>query len=103
VTQLITTFLEGDLSLADGFSLDSDTKGRVLSSGKTLSVTHGEAGTPCLRQVALIDAFITRRVGVAEYTTTPFACYRCAGHKTWWYSFPANASHVTPLAVIIRY
>jgi hypothetical protein len=128
ITQLIATFLEGELSLADVFSLDSDTKGRVLSSGvacivalqvpsafsaiqvshwplgrastllglclgtnpasgvvchtgKTLCVTHGETGTTCLHQVAVIDAFLTRRVGVAEYTTTPFACYRCAGHK----------------------
>ena len=68
MTQLITPLSESDLSRVGVYPLDSNIKGRVLSSGKTLCAPHAEAGTTCPCQVALIDALITREVESAQYT-----------------------------------
>ena len=67
MTQLITSISESDLSRVDVFPLDSNIKGRVLSSSKTLCSAHAEADTTCPCQVALIDALITREVESAQY------------------------------------
>jgi hypothetical protein len=68
MTQLITPIPESDLSLVDVFPLDSNIKGRVLLSGKTLCAPHAEAGTTCPCQVALMDALISREVESAQNT-----------------------------------
>jgi hypothetical protein len=62
MTQVVTSIPESDLSRVDIFPLDSNIKGRVLLSGKTLCAPHAEAVTTCPCQSALIDAFITREV-----------------------------------------
>ena len=67
MTQLITPLSESDLSRVDVYPLDSNIKGRVLSSGKTLCAPHPEAGTTCPCQVALIDVLITKEVESAQY------------------------------------
>ena len=68
MTQLITPITESDLSRVDVFPLDNHIEGRVLSSGKTLSAPHAEAGATCPYQVALIDVLIAREVDSAQNT-----------------------------------
>ena len=106
MTQLITPISESDLSRVDVFPLDSNIKGRVLSSSKTFM--FGTCWTEYYMSLSSsIDwcPYYQRSRVSAVYTSAPFKCYRYVGLRTWRLLSSANASYafVTLLAFLIRY